>query len=316
MNQLAKAPRRSVLVDMAAHFGMEADAFEMTVRAQCSPTPKKGEQFRPLTREEFAAFLLVAKKYDLNPLTREIFAYPKRGGGVVPIVSIDGWINLVNSHPACDGFEFTWERDANGDPISCTCIMHRKDRSHPTVVTEYLAECWRDTEPWKMKHRMLRHKALMQCARYAFGFAGIYDEDEGRRIAEDQNIALLPPAPRAPRIGQQSPAGEKIQTAQGDATEVESGTGQPPVDSTSPLDGEPDPDREEMGGVDADSTPDAEFFDELRDRLAEAKDAASVEEIWTELDPMARFEGSDLDQEICQKIKARRLRDLEKEDAK
>ncbi|WP_457814380.1 hypothetical protein U8C43_27940 [Sinorhizobium meliloti] len=71
-----------------------------------------------------------------------------------------------------------------------------------------------------------------------------------------------------------------------------------------------------MGGVDADSTPDAEFFDELRDRLAEAKDAASVEEIWTELDPMARFEGSDLDQEICQKIKARRLRDLEKEDGK
>ncbi|WP_322886452.1 RecT family recombinase [Sinorhizobium medicae] len=241
MNQLAKAPRRSVLVDMAGHFGMEADAFEMTVRAQCSPTPKKGEQFRPLTREEFAAFLLVAKKYDLNPLTREIFAYPKRGGGVVPIVSIDGWINLVNSHPACDGFQFTWERDANGDPISCTCIMHRKDRSHPTAVTEYLAECWRDTEPWKMKHRMLRHKALMQCARYAFGFAGIYDEDEGRRIAEDQNIALLPPAPRAPRIGQQSPAGEKIQTAQGDATEVESGTGQPPVDSASPLMTSPTP---------------------------------------------------------------------------
>ncbi|GEC39762.1 RecT family recombinase [Sinorhizobium meliloti] len=316
MNQLAKAPRRSVLIDMAGQFGMEADAFEMTVRAQCSPTPKKGEQFRPLTREEFAAFLLVAKKYDLNPLTREIFAYPKRGGGVVPIVSIDGWINLVNSHPACDGFEFTWERDANGDPISCTCIMHRKDRSHPTAVTEYLAECWRDTDPWKMKNRMLRHKALMQCARYAFGFAGIYDEDEGRRIAEDQNIALLPPAPRAPRIGQQSPAGEKIQTAQGDATEVESGTGQPPVDSASPLDDEPDPDREEMGGVDADAIPDAEFFDELRDRLAEAKDAASVEEVWTELDPMARFEGSDLDQEICQKIKARRLREMEKEDPK
>jgi len=25
---------------------------------------------------------------------------------------------------------------------------------------------------------MLRHKALMQCARYAFGFSGIVDEDE------------------------------------------------------------------------------------------------------------------------------------------
>ena len=31
---------------------------------------------------------------------------------------------------------------------------------------------------------MLRHKALIQCARIAFGFAGIYDEDEGQRIRE------------------------------------------------------------------------------------------------------------------------------------
>lgn len=29
---------------------------------------------------------------------------------------------------------------------------------------------------------MLRHKALIQCARVAFGFSGIYDEDEARRI--------------------------------------------------------------------------------------------------------------------------------------
>ena len=29
---------------------------------------------------------------------------------------------------------------------------------------------------------MLRHKALIQCARIAFGFSGIYDEDEAHRI--------------------------------------------------------------------------------------------------------------------------------------
>ena len=31
---------------------------------------------------------------------------------------------------------------------------------------------------------MLRHKAMIQCARLAFGFAGIYDQDEAERIAE------------------------------------------------------------------------------------------------------------------------------------
>lgn len=33
---------------------------------------------------------------------------------------------------------------------------------------------------------MLRHKAMIQCARIAFGFTGIYDEDEAQRINEAQ----------------------------------------------------------------------------------------------------------------------------------
>ena len=43
----------------------------------------------------------------------------------------------------------------------------------------------RDVAPWKSHpRRMLRHKAMIQCARLAFGFAGIYDQDEAERIAE------------------------------------------------------------------------------------------------------------------------------------
>jgi hypothetical protein len=33
-----------------------------------------------------------------------------------------------------------------------------------------------------MPKRMLRHKAFKECARLAFGFAGVYDEDEARDI--------------------------------------------------------------------------------------------------------------------------------------
>jgi hypothetical protein len=36
---------------------------------------------------------------------------------------------------------------------------------------------------------MLRHKAMIQAARYAFGFAGIYDPDEAERIAEGETSA-------------------------------------------------------------------------------------------------------------------------------
>ena len=47
---------------------------------------------------------------------------------------------------------------------------------------------------------MLRHKAMIQAARYAFGFSGIYDEDEGAKIAEMKDVTpaaktLTPPPP-------------------------------------------------------------------------------------------------------------------------
>lgn len=224
---------RSVLMDMATRYGMEPAAFEATVRATC---------IQKASREEFAAFLLVAKEYRLNPLTKEIYAFPAKGGGIVPGVSIDGWINLINSHPACDGFEFDWDHDESKKLVSCTCRMYRKDRSRPVIVTEYLEECKRGTEPWKMQHRMLRHKALIQAGRYAFGFSGIYDEDEAAKIAESRiGMRDEPPAPPAAQIAprpEEPPTTpvEELVTVQApdetvewtELTEPETATEQPP----------------------------------------------------------------------------------------
>ena len=187
MNALVKSEPKLMLLDfMADKYALQPEEFSKTVKATCG--------LATATPEQVAAFLIVAKEYDLNPLTKEIYAFPGRGGGIVPIVSIDGWVNLVNSHPQCDGFDFEAGYDDVSQLFSYTCTMHRKDRSHPTTVTEYLSECIRSTEPWKMKHRMLRHKSLIQAARYAFGFAGIYDEDEGRTIADSD----APPRDSAP----------------------------------------------------------------------------------------------------------------------
>lgn len=191
MTEVTTIKPRSVLVDMATRYGMEPAAFEQTVRATCMPV---GRDEPPATREEFAAFLLVAREHNLNPVTREIYAMRRKGGGIIPVVSVDGWIRKINEHPAFDGMEFT-EHSANGALISTTCSIWRKDRTRPTVVTEYLSECLRGTDAWKMKHRMLRHKAAIQCARYAFGFAGIYDDDEAERIAQ---ASVTPPRPPAP----------------------------------------------------------------------------------------------------------------------
>lgn len=193
--QVAVQDNRSVLNAMAERYKMRPDPFEATVRAICMPPDRNGNV---PNREQFTAFLLVAMHYDLNPLLKEIYAFPAKGGGIVPIVSVDGWFNLINSHPQMDGIDFSFENDEKGELVSCTCVIYRKDRTRPIKVTEYYDECRRSTEPWAMKRRMLRHKAAIQCARYAFGFGGIHDDDEGEKIAMRDITPEAPTAPDAP----------------------------------------------------------------------------------------------------------------------
>ena len=142
----------------------------------------KATVFKGASDEELLALVVVAKTYGLNPLLKELYAFPAKGGGIVPVVSIDGWVSMVNGHAQMDGMDFEEHYSEAGKLEAITCQLWRKDRSRPISVTEHLSECKRSTEPWKMEHRMLRHKALMQCARYAFGFSGVTDEDEAADI--------------------------------------------------------------------------------------------------------------------------------------
>ena len=173
--------KRSLLVSMASKYGLEPATFQAVIKATVMPSNASNEQL--------AAFLMVANTYDLNPVTKEIYAFPGQGGGVTHVVGVDGWITLANRHPQYDGIEFEFIDDDDGRPAACTCTVYRKDRGHPTKVTEYMAECARGTAPWKSHpRRMLRNKALIQGIRYAMGFAGIHDEDDAEIIRGDYKV--------------------------------------------------------------------------------------------------------------------------------
>lgn len=177
---------------LSTTLGMGANGVELynTLKA----TAFKGQ----VTDAQMTALLVVANQYSLNPWTKEIYAFPDKNNGIVPIVGVDGWARIINSHPQFDGMEF------EQDDESCTCIIYRKDRSRPIRITEYMAECKRGAGPWQSHpKRMLRHKAMIQCTRIAFGFTGIYDEDEAVRINEAQQqervvqAVVLPPFDQA-----------------------------------------------------------------------------------------------------------------------
>lgn len=169
--QTAPASPPSLLSRMAGRYGVDSGKMLATLKA----TAFKGE----VSNEQMMALLIVAEQHSLNPWTKEIYAFPDRQNGIVPVVGVDGWSRIINEHSQYDGMTFE-ESDA-----ACTCTIYRKDRKYPTAVTEYLAECKRNTSPWgSHPKRMLRHKAMIQCARLAFGFAGIYDQDEAERIID------------------------------------------------------------------------------------------------------------------------------------
>lgn len=170
---------------LAEQFGIpESDDLTAVLKA----TAFKGN----VSDAQMSALLIVAQQYNLNPWCKEIYAFPDQNNGIVPVVGVDGWSRIINSHPQFDGMDFQQDEE------SCTCIMYRKDRSHPVRVTEYMAECKRGVKPWQSHpKRMLRHKAMIQCARLAFGYVGIFDLDEAERIAE-LDITPRPAARRNP----------------------------------------------------------------------------------------------------------------------
>lgn len=174
----AAGAKPSALGVMAARFNVEPAKLLSTL---------KNTVFKNATDDELLALVVVANEYGLNPLTKQIYAFPNKGGGIVPVVAVDGWMRVINEHAQMDGVDFEFDHDAQGSLVACTCVIYRKDRTRPVRVTEYLEECKRNTDPWKMEHRMLRHKALIQCARVAFGLSGIFDEDEAERIKAANN---------------------------------------------------------------------------------------------------------------------------------
>jgi phage recombination protein Bet len=213
------------IVGLAKHYDLDAAAFVYTFKQVAMPTPH--------TDAEFVSCCLVAREHGLNPLTKEIYFMRDKHGRMQAIVGVDGWIKKCNEHPQYDGVVF---HDTVGPDGKIACIrasIYRKDRTHPTEATEYLSECLQVRDkvgPWQSHpNRMLRHKALIQAARIAFGFAGVMDRDEFdqwhgmRDITPRVALASLPEVPDIPDLPDIPDTGPENQDAPDDLIADEAG---------------------------------------------------------------------------------------------
>ena len=187
---------KTLIEKLGERYGVDPSKLLTTLKA----TAFKQRNGSGPTNEQMMSLLVVADQYGLNPFTKEMYAYPDKGG-IIPVVGVDGWSRVINAHDQFDGMKFIAAEEmvdlehAKSAPMSMTCIVYRKDRTHPVAVTEYLDEVYRPPfktqagqlipGPWQTHpKRMLRHKTMIQACRLAFGLVGIYDQDEAERIVE------------------------------------------------------------------------------------------------------------------------------------
>jgi phage recombination protein Bet len=145
------------------------------------------------TQADLDRLLMLSERLGLDPLNNEIYAAevtPETGkkSRIVFVVGVDGWSKIINSHPQFDGMRFLESAPGSDElPEYIECTIFRKDRKIATSVREYMYEAHTNQGAW-LTHprRMLRHKAMVQCARICFGLSGIYESDEALRISDNQ----------------------------------------------------------------------------------------------------------------------------------
>ena len=128
-------------------------------------------QYPQLSETTQESCLRLIAEYRLNPRADEIDLVQFEEGRWQVFITVNGWAKLINAHPAFCGIEFSEASELEeGVPIWMGCTIYRTDRIKPIVIREYFTEMKTEHAAWQqMPRRMLRHRAMQQCARLAFG---------------------------------------------------------------------------------------------------------------------------------------------------
>ena len=128
-------------------------------------------QYPQLSEVTQETCLRLIAEYRLNPRADEIDLVQFEEGRWQVFITVNGWAKLINAHPAFCGIEFSEASELHqGVPIWMGCTIYRTDRIKPVVIREYFTEMKTEHAAWQqMPRRMLRHRAMQQCARLAFG---------------------------------------------------------------------------------------------------------------------------------------------------
>ena len=143
----------------------DLDLIRATTAPKCDPN-------------EFALLLYQAKTYHLDPLLRQIWAVKYDPGQPARIfVGRDGYLAIAHTSGQFDGMET--EINGEGENMTATTRVYRKDASHPFTVSVKMKEYNKKSGNWvTMPETMLKKVSQVQALRQAFNISGVYAPEE------------------------------------------------------------------------------------------------------------------------------------------
>lgn len=154
---------------------------------------------RGVEDEDFMVMLLMAEKYQLDPIRREVGLISTQQGPR-PYVAFDGWLKVLTSHDDYLTHDVA-EVVTDGRVVAATVSIRSKKRESlgagPFHHTEWMDECYvpprnrsdgsgKVNGPWQSHpRRLLKEKAIMQGARFLWNLY-VPTEDEWQRMDDVQ----------------------------------------------------------------------------------------------------------------------------------
>ena len=169
---------------MASSLNVDAKKLWATLQTSCFRPGKDGAAF---SQEQVMLVLIIAEQLGLNPLKREIYAFRNPDGSVVPLLSIDGWKQIMLRNKNFNGFRIDYSDTTvelqgalNPVPEWAECTIYVKDRDYPTTERVYAREVYMPRSPvWqKSPATMLHHRALIRAIRFTFPVSGVGEAEE------------------------------------------------------------------------------------------------------------------------------------------
>ena len=165
------------------------------------------------TDTELAYFLNVARVYELNPFTKEIWAYKDLKGNLIVFAGRDGFLAKAQRDPRWNGIASDVIREGEIYEINIAqgVLSHRKDLSNKNKILGGYAICkpkgcetatieWAELEVYNKQHgvwksdpeAMIKKVAEVHALKKAYGISGLqaeedYDTHTGQAITIDHD---------------------------------------------------------------------------------------------------------------------------------